>query len=256
MAIGFSAERSSHFSGHPTCTCRPRVHSLECLYPPIAAHHTLWRRRRSCPSTVRRPAVPLSPLPWQCRLPARAGAPSPRNRHPQRQTSRRSSARSTSRSTPATRASTRRSGRRLGRHSPWTRPAAGAGRIPAGHRPVPEHLPDLQVTTEDVLVAGAKAAVRSTIRGTHEGELFGIPGTGQPIQFMAIDIHRLENGRSLKPGTLRIFSVCSSRSAPASSPSAPRPRRRPRNPDHADSTARPFEQVPHPRGRRSAVCTI
>ena len=50
------------------------------------------------------------------------------------------------------------------------------------------------MTVEDVLVAGDKAAVRSMIRATHEGELFGIPGTGQPIQFMAIDIHRLENG--------------------------------------------------------------
>ena len=52
------------------------------------------------------------------------------------------------------------------------------------------------MTVEDVLVAGDKAAVRSTIRGTHEGELFGIPGTGQPIEFMAIDIHRLE-GRQI-----------------------------------------------------------
>jgi predicted ester cyclase len=51
------------------------------------------------------------------------------------------------------------------------------------------------VTNEDVLVAGDKAAVRSTIRGTHEGELFGIPGTGQPVEFMAIDIHRLEDGQ-------------------------------------------------------------
>ncbi len=56
-------------------------------------------------------------------------------------------------------------------------------------------FPDLQVTNEDVLVDGDKAAVRSTIRATHEGELFGIPGTGQPIEFMAIDIHRLEDGQ-------------------------------------------------------------
>jgi predicted ester cyclase len=56
-------------------------------------------------------------------------------------------------------------------------------------------FPDLQLTNDDVIVCGDKAAVRSTIRATHEGELFGIPATGQPIEFMAIDIHRLQDGQ-------------------------------------------------------------
>jgi steroid delta-isomerase-like uncharacterized protein len=55
-------------------------------------------------------------------------------------------------------------------------------------------FPDLQLTTEDVLVDGDKAAVRSTIRGTHQGD-FLVPATGQPVEFMAIDIHRIENGQ-------------------------------------------------------------
>jgi steroid delta-isomerase-like uncharacterized protein len=82
----------------------------------------------------------------------------------------------------------------------WVDTPLGPGQQPgrAGFPPVIDQFrsvfPDLQVTVEDVLVAEDKAAVRSTIRGTHEGELFGIPGTGQPIQFVAIDIHRLENG--------------------------------------------------------------
>ena len=46
-----------------------------------------------------------------------------------------------------------------------------------------------------MIVSGDKAAVRSTIRATHEGELFGIPGTGRTIEFMAIDIHRVEDGQ-------------------------------------------------------------
>jgi predicted ester cyclase len=83
----------------------------------------------------------------------------------------------------------------------WIDPPLGQGQQPgrAGFPPVITYFrsifPDLQVTNEDVLVAGDKAAVRSTIRGTHEGELFGIPGTGQPVEFMAIDIHRLEDGQ-------------------------------------------------------------
>ncbi len=82
----------------------------------------------------------------------------------------------------------------------WIDTPLGPGQQPgrAGFPPVIDQFraifPDLQVTVEDVLVAGDKAAVRSTIRATHEGELFGIPGTGQPIEFMAIDIHHLENG--------------------------------------------------------------
>jgi predicted ester cyclase len=56
-------------------------------------------------------------------------------------------------------------------------------------------FPDLQLTIEDVLVAGDKAAVRSTIRATQQGELLGIPATGLPVEFMAIDIHHVENGQ-------------------------------------------------------------
>jgi steroid delta-isomerase-like uncharacterized protein len=83
----------------------------------------------------------------------------------------------------------------------WVDTPTGPGQQPgrAGFPPVIEMFrtifPDLQVMPEDVIVSGNKAAVRSTIRGTHEGELFGIPGTGQPVEFMAIDIHELENGQ-------------------------------------------------------------
>ena len=82
----------------------------------------------------------------------------------------------------------------------WVDTPLGPGQRPgrAGFPPVIDQFrsifPDLQVTVEDVLVAGDKAAVRSTIRATHEGDLFGIPASGKPVEFMAIDIHRLENG--------------------------------------------------------------
>jgi steroid delta-isomerase-like uncharacterized protein len=56
-------------------------------------------------------------------------------------------------------------------------------------------IPDMQLVNEDILVDGDKVAVRSTFRGTHQGALFGIPPTGKPIEAMAIDIHRIENGQ-------------------------------------------------------------
>ncbi|MGH2617359.1 MAG: ester cyclase [Thermomicrobiales bacterium] len=65
-------------------------------------------------------------------------------------------------------------------------------------------FPDLQLTTEDILVDGDKAAVRSTIRGTHEGD-FLVPATGLPVEFMAIDIHRVENGQIVETWHIEDF---------------------------------------------------
>jgi predicted ester cyclase len=51
------------------------------------------------------------------------------------------------------------------------------------------------VTIEDVVASGDRAAVRTVNRGIHTGEQMGVPGTGNPTEFRAMDIHRLENGR-------------------------------------------------------------
>jgi steroid delta-isomerase-like uncharacterized protein len=56
-------------------------------------------------------------------------------------------------------------------------------------------FPDLSGTNEDVLVVGDKVTVRSTIRGTQQGPLLGIPPTGKRVEFMTIDIHRIANGQ-------------------------------------------------------------
>ena len=94
----------------------------------------------------------------------------------------------------------------------WVDVPLGAGQQPGreGFKPIIELFrgifPDLQITIEDVLVDGNKAAVRSTIRGTHEGNLFGIlPATGKPVEFMAIDIHRVENGQIVETHHIEDF---------------------------------------------------
>lgn len=56
-------------------------------------------------------------------------------------------------------------------------------------------FPDLQATIEDVIVEGDKVAVRGTVRGTHRGELMGIPPTGKQVTVTLIDINRIENGK-------------------------------------------------------------
>src|SRR5262245_15955581 len=84
----------------------------------------------------------------------------------------------------------------------WADHPLGMGQQPgrAGFPPVIEMFrgifPDLHLVNDDVIVCGDKATVRSTVTATHSGgDLFGIPAMGKPLQFMAIDIHRLENGQ-------------------------------------------------------------
>ena len=78
-------------------------------------------------------------------------------------------------------------------------PPLQAGPGAAGWKATVAHLravfTDLTVSIEDVVVAGDLAAVRSVSRGTHTGELLGVPGTGRPVEIRAADFHRLAGGR-------------------------------------------------------------
>lgn len=74
-----------------------------------------------------------------------------------------------------------------------TGPGAEGWKASIGH--LREVFSDLEVTIEDVVVSGDRVAVRSSCRGTHTGELLGVPATGRQIEFRAADIHRLADGR-------------------------------------------------------------
>lgn len=56
-------------------------------------------------------------------------------------------------------------------------------------------FPDLTVVIEDMLAEGDKVVVRAQIRGTHRGELMGIPPTGNAVSFSVIDITRISGGQ-------------------------------------------------------------
>lgn len=51
-------------------------------------------------------------------------------------------------------------------------------------------LPDLQVIVDDVLVEGDKTVVRWTMRGTHDGDFYGIPPTHKQVAFSGVVIAR------------------------------------------------------------------
>ena len=56
-------------------------------------------------------------------------------------------------------------------------------------------IPDLRVVVEDMIAEGEKVAVRYTLEGTHEGELFGVPPTGQRLSIKSIAVERVSDGR-------------------------------------------------------------
>jgi steroid delta-isomerase-like uncharacterized protein len=56
-------------------------------------------------------------------------------------------------------------------------------------------VPDFSITIEDMVAEGEKVVVRFTLRGTHQGELMGVPATSKQLSMTGIDINRIANGR-------------------------------------------------------------
>ena len=56
-------------------------------------------------------------------------------------------------------------------------------------------FPDLTLTNEDIIVGTDRVVLRWTARGTHEGELMGIPASGAEVTMTGIDILRVEDGK-------------------------------------------------------------
>jgi steroid delta-isomerase-like uncharacterized protein len=56
-------------------------------------------------------------------------------------------------------------------------------------------FPDLKVTSDFQLAEGDKVVMRWTARGTHTGELMGIPATGKRIEMTGISIQRIAGGK-------------------------------------------------------------
>jgi steroid delta-isomerase-like uncharacterized protein len=81
-------------------------------------------------------------------------------------------------------------------HTPSTgRPPAG----PAGLKPIVlairRAFPDLHYTIEEVIVSADHVVIRTTMTGTHEGDLFGIAPTQRKVKVMQIQIERIRDGR-------------------------------------------------------------
>jgi len=69
-------------------------------------------------------------------------------------------------------------------------------------------FPDLRVTIEDLLADGGRFASRTTVTGTHTGDLMGMPPTGTHISVEAVDIGRVADGQAQERwGGLNMYSL-------------------------------------------------
>lgn len=60
-------------------------------------------------------------------------------------------------------------------------------------------VPDLTYTVEDQVAEGDEVVTRWTARGTHQGEFFGVSGTGNRIEMSGIQIDRFdESGKMVE----------------------------------------------------------
>lgn len=56
-------------------------------------------------------------------------------------------------------------------------------------------FPDLRIVLEDVIAEEDRVAVRYTMRGTHQGELMGMPPTGKQVAVPGIVVLRVRDGK-------------------------------------------------------------
>lgn len=56
-------------------------------------------------------------------------------------------------------------------------------------------MPDLLCTVQEMFFDGDKAIAQIILSGTHTGNFLSAPATGQPIKFIAFDIHRIHEGQ-------------------------------------------------------------
>ena len=56
-------------------------------------------------------------------------------------------------------------------------------------------IPDLELPIEDVIAEGEKVLVRLRVKGTHGGELMGVPPTGRPIDIAVLDLFAIRDGQ-------------------------------------------------------------
>lgn len=84
----------------------------------------------------------------------------------------------------------------------------GAEALKAQLRAFREAFPDLRISIEDTVQDADRIATRTTVTGTHTGDLMGLPATGRTITVGAVDIARFADGKAVERwGGLDMYSL-------------------------------------------------
>jgi steroid delta-isomerase-like uncharacterized protein len=71
-------------------------------------------------------------------------------------------------------------------------------------------MPDFRYTMKKIIAEGDTVMMYSTVTATHKGEWLGNPATGNKLNFDAVDIFRIENGKIAEhwdvADTLKLFT--------------------------------------------------
>jgi steroid delta-isomerase-like uncharacterized protein len=62
-------------------------------------------------------------------------------------------------------------------------------------RTIVDALPDLHNVEQDIIAERDIVAVRAVVEATHEGDLLGIPASGRHVQWDAVDVYRIADGK-------------------------------------------------------------
>jgi steroid delta-isomerase-like uncharacterized protein len=81
-------------------------------------------------------------------------------------------------------------------HDPFPGTSPDLAGLKDGIEQVRAAFPDIEATPDDIVVEGDRVAVRSTMRGTHEGDFMGIPASGKKIEVSNYDFVRMEGDQA------------------------------------------------------------
>ena len=73
---------------------------------------------------------------------------------------------------------------------------------PAGVKKLAEALlpgiPDMQLPIADLVAEGEKVLARLSVKGTHAGDLMGVPATGRTIDIGVLDLFQIRDGKLIE----------------------------------------------------------
>lgn len=73
---------------------------------------------------------------------------------------------------------------------------------PAGLKPIVAAMrvgfPDLNFKIDDLIITDQNIAIRSTMSGTHAGELFGMPATGKKVVVNQFQFEHIQDGKIIE----------------------------------------------------------